>query len=159
PGTGQLAAELTDTGFGEYAFGFPDIAEIAYPPLLVEPESLQSTGFVTRVPPLVQSNKNYTVNQQLPIALSWCPKGFASFYALQISTSAAFSTLEVDEPYVPEARYTYSSALPGKTYYWRVNTYNDGGLSDWATNSFSTVSPAIHVTSPNGGELWRRGGS
>jgi hypothetical protein len=159
PGTGQLAAELTDIGFGEYSFGFPDVAEIPYPPLLVEAESLQSSGFVTRVPPLVQSNKTYTVNQQLPIALSWCPKGFAAFYALQISTNPAFSTLEVDEPYVPEARYTFSNALPGKTYYWRVNTYNDGGLSDWATSTFSTVPPAIHVTSPNGGEIWRRGGS
>ena len=159
PITGQLAAELTDTGFGEYAFGFPDIAEVPYPPMLIEPETLQTNGLVTRVPPVVQSNRIYTVNQQFPIALSWCPKGFAAFYALQISTNSAFSTLAVDEPYVPEARYTFSNALPGQTYFWRVNTYNDGGLSEWATNSFSTVPPSIHVTSPNGGEIWRRGGS
>lgn len=145
PGTGKLAAELTDTGFGEYAFGIADIPETPFPPLLVEPESLQSNGLLPRVPPLVQSNKTYTVNQQLPVSLSWCPKGFAAFYALQISTNPAFATLNIDEPYVSEARYTFSNALPGKTYYWRVNTYNDGGLSDWATNSFATVPPILTI--------------
>jgi hypothetical protein len=145
PVTGQLAAELTDTGFGEYAFGVSDISETAFPPLLIEPESLQPVSLLPRVPPLVQSNNTYTVNQQLPVSLSWCPKGFAAFYALQISTNPAFSTLNLDEPYLPDARYTFSNALPGKTYYWRVNTYNDGGLSDWATSSFSTVPPTLTI--------------
>ncbi|HSU54176.1 MAG TPA: aryl-sulfate sulfotransferase [Candidatus Dormibacteraeota bacterium] len=157
PLTGLVSAELSDTGFGEYALGGPDIAEIAFPPLLVEPESLQSTGVITRVPPLVQTGKTYTVNQQLPIALSWCPKGFAGGYALQISINPSFATLQVDMPYVADARYTFSGARSNTTYYWRVNTFNDGGLSDWATNAFSTVPPAIHVTAPNGGEHWRRG--
>jgi hypothetical protein len=155
--TGQLQAELSDTGFGEYAFGLADIAEVAFAPLLVEPESLQSTGFVTRVPALVQPGKTYMVNQQLPIALAWCPKGFAAGYALQVSTGADFSAPVVDEPYLAEARYTFSSAAPNTTYYWRVETFNDGGLSDRATNSFATVPPSIHVTAPNGGEIWQRG--
>ena len=97
------------------------------------------------------------VNQQLPILLSWCPKGFASGYALQISTNTAFSTVVIDEPYLIEARYTFSNAAPSTAYFWRVSTYNDAGVSDWATNAFSTVPPAIHVTSPNGGEAWQRG--
>jgi hypothetical protein len=157
--SGQLVAQLSDTGFGEYAFGVPDIAEIAYPPLLIEPESLQSTDFVTRVPPLVQTGQTYTVNQQLPIELSWCPKGFAAAYALQISKTQDFFTVDVDEPYISDARYTFSSALPNTTYYWRVNTLNDGGVSDWATNAFTTIPPMIHVTAPNGGENWCRGQS
>jgi hypothetical protein len=155
--SGQLVAELSDTGFGEYAFGVPDIAEIAFPPLLIEPESLQSIGVVTRVPSLVQTGRTYTVNEQLPIELSWCPKGFAAAYALQLSRTQDFATLDVDEPYISEARYTFSIALPNTTYYWRVNTFNDGGVSDWATNAFTTVPPMIHVTAPNGGENWRRG--
>jgi hypothetical protein len=155
--TGKLLAELSDTGFGEYAFGIADVADIALPPLLVEPESLQSTGFVTRVPPLVQSGRSYTVNQQLPISLSWCPKGFAAGYALQVSTNVDFATPDVDLPYMADARYALSNAAPGKTYYWRVSTFNDAGVSDWATNGFTTVPPAIHVTSPSGGEAWRRG--
>jgi hypothetical protein len=97
------------------------------------------------------------VNQQLPVALSWCPKGFSGGYALQISTNPGFATLLIDLPYILEARYTFSNSIPNTTYYWRVSTYNDGGVSDWATNAFTTVPPIIQVTSPNGGELWRRG--
>ena len=155
--TGQLVAELMGTGFGEFVFGFPDIAEIAFPPLLIEPESLQSTGAVTRVPPLAQSGRTYTVNQELPIALSWCPKGFASGYALQISRDQGFSAPDVDLAGLFEARYTFSNALPNTTYYWRVNTANYGGTSDWSTNVFSTVLPGINVTAPKGGENWLRG--
>jgi Arylsulfotransferase (ASST)/Ser-Thr-rich glycosyl-phosphatidyl-inositol-anchored membrane family len=155
--SGQLVAELSDTGFGEYALGVPDIAEVAFPPLLIAPESLQSTGFVTRVPPLVQVAMSYTVNQQLPIVLAWCPKGFAAGYALQVASSPDFATPVVDEPYLAEARYTFSNAAPNTTYYWRVTAFNDGGLSDWATNVFSTAPPMIHVTAPNGGEIWQRG--
>jgi hypothetical protein len=144
-------------GFGDFALGFPDLADVAFPPLLIEPESLQSTGFVTRVPPVVQAGKSYSVNQQLPIALSWTPKGFATSYALQISTNASFATPEVDRPFQLEARYTFTNARPNTTYFWRVNTSNDAGGSDWATNAFSTVPPQVQVTAPNGSEAWQRG--
>jgi hypothetical protein len=153
--THQLVA-LMD-GFGDFALGYPDIAEVAFPPLLIEPESLQSTGFVTRVPPGVQLGKFYSVNQQLPVALSWNPKGFAASYALQISTNASFATPDVDRPFQLEARYTFANARPNTTYFWRVNTANDGGVSEWATNSFATVPPQVQVTAPNGGEAWPRG--
>jgi hypothetical protein len=153
--THQLNAQMD--GFGEFAFGVPDVAEIAFPPMLIEPESLQSTGFVTRVPPLVLPGASYSVNQQSPIALSWTPKGFAASYSLQISTNADFATPDLDIPYLVEAHYTFTNAKPNTTYFWRVNTSNDGGVSDWATNAFATVPPTIKVTVPNGGEAWRRG--
>jgi hypothetical protein len=127
--------------------------------LLIEPETLQSSAFVTRVPPLVQTGKTYTVNQQLPIALSWCPKGFAAGYALQIATNQSFATTVIDEPYLAEARYAFSSARSNTTYYWRVTDFNDAGLSDWATSAFATIPPTIRVMTPNGGEAWRRGRS
>ncbi len=155
--TGQLDAELSDPGFGEFAFGTPDVGELSFPPLLIEPESLQSTGIVTRVPARVQTGRTYTVNQQLPISLSWSPKGLAGGYALQIATDATFNSPVVDEPYLLESRYFFSNALPNRIYFWRVCTYNDVGVSDWATNSFATVPPAVQVTVPNGGEAWQRG--
>ncbi len=113
--TGQLDAELSDTGFGEFAFGTPDVGELSFPPLLIEPESLQSTGIVTRVPALVQTGKTCTVNQQLPISLCWTPKGFAGGYALQVATDATFDSPVVDEPYLMESRYFFSNALPNRT--------------------------------------------
>ena len=155
--TGQLDAELSDTGFGEFAFGTPDLHELSFPPLLIEPESLQSTGIVTRVPTLVQTGRTYTVNQQLPISLSWSPKGLAGGYALQIATAATFDSPVVDEPYLLESRYFFSNSLPNRTYFWRVCTYNDVGTSDWATNSFATIPPMVQMVVPNGGEAWLRG--
>jgi hypothetical protein len=97
------------------------------------------------------------VNQQLPISLSWSPKGLAGGYALQVATDATFDSPVVDEPYLLESRYIFSYALPNRTYFWRVCTYNDVGVSDWATNSFATVPPMVQIVVPNGGEAWQRG--
>lgn len=135
--TDQLEAYVV--GLGEFIFGFPDLAEVPYPPLLFKPPS------------------NAALNQELPVSLAWTPKGFARSYALQIATDARFATLAVDIPLQIAARYTFTNAHPNTTYYWRVNTSNDGGVSDWATNVFRTLPPAVQVTAPNGGENWQRG--
>ena len=112
---------------------------------------------MTRVPPVVQSRKFYSVNQQLPIALSWTPKGFATSYALQVSTNTDFTAPVVDRLFQQEARYTFTNARPNTTYFWRVSAANSAGVSDWATNAFATVPPQVHVTAANGGEAWQRG--
>lgn len=135
--THQLQASID--GFGEFIFGFPDLAEVPYPPLLATPQT------------------NAAVNQNLPVAFLWTPKGFAEGYHLQVSTDASFATLVVDAPDLTESRYTLPSVVAGTRYYWRVQTSNDGGDSDWATNTFTTVPPMVQVTVPNGGEAWQRG--
>jgi hypothetical protein len=108
---------------------------------------------------MAATNMTLTVNQQQPIYLSWSPVGFAGWYYLQIATSPDFANPVVDIPYQTDAFYVWNGAAPNTTYYWRVNTSNDGGTGDWATNSFATVPPMIQVTSPNGGEAWLRGSS
>jgi hypothetical protein len=135
--THQLQAQMSD--FGEYIFGFPDVAEVPYPPRLITPAN------------------GATVNQTLPVNFFWTPKGFGEGYHIQVSTNADFSTLVLDEDGLLETRYTNFTVGVGTQYYWRVNTLNDGGLSDWSTNSFSTVPPMVQVTAPNGGEVWLRG--
>ena len=135
--THQLQADVS--GFGEFILGFPDLAEVPYPPLLITPAA------------------EAAVNQNLPVSFSWTPKGFAEGYYLQVSTNADFSTLLVDQPDLVESRYTNVTVTAGKRYYWRVQTANYGGVSVWATNSFTTVPPMVQVTVPNGGEAWRRG--
>jgi hypothetical protein len=91
------------------------------------------------------------------VSFSWTPKGFAEGYHLQVSTNASFATLVVDASDLTESRYTNVTVAAGTRYYWRVNTSNYGGVSDWATNSFTTVPPMVQVTVPNGGEAWKRG--
>jgi hypothetical protein len=155
---GQLVARLSDTGFGEYAFGFADTAEVPLPPILNAVENDRGVQSNSVIAPLRATNGAvYTVNQQLPIALSWSPAGFAGWYQLQIAATSDFSSPTVDEPYLTDAKYVWNAANPGTTYFYRVKTWNDGGEGDWATNSFTAAAPFVHVTAPNGGESWKRG--
>ena len=135
--THQVQADMG--GFGEYIFGFPDLDEVPYPPLLVSPA------------------QGAAVNQSLPAGFFWTPKGFAEGYWLQVSTNADFSNPAVDDQSLTQTLYTLPGLVTNRTYYWRVKTFNDGGESDWATNSFTTAPPTVRVTVPNGGEAWQRG--
>jgi hypothetical protein len=135
PATKQLSTAMTQ--FGEFIFCFPDLEEVPYAPLLIEPE-------------------DQTVNEELPVLFFWMPRGFGRSYHLQISKDPQFSTLEVDESNLMETRYTLGVVDPDTTYYYRVNTTNYGGTGEWSTASFATVPPMIEVTAPNGGEQWNR---
>lgn len=135
--THQLQTTLSGTG--EFILGFPDVAQVPYPPLLITPAA------------------ESTVNQTLPVSLFWTPKGFARYYQLQVAEDAAFTNLLVDESYLTESRYTLLSVDANTRYYWRVRTTNYGGTGDWSVGSFTTVPPFIQVTVPNGGEAWQRG--
>ncbi len=162
PVQGQLITTLSLTGqggdMGEVIFGYPDVAQVPYPPILNTAETdpgVQPNEVIA--PAMAATNVSVTVNQEQPISLSWSPVGFAGWYYLQIATTPDFASPAVDIPYQTGAFYVWNAAAPNTTYYWRVNTSNDGGTSDWATNSFATVPPALQVTSPNGGEVWLRG--
>ncbi len=133
---GDNTLHVTNATFGEFIFGYPDVPEIANPPLLIEPADLA------------------TVNEDQPVTLDWHPNGFFRSYALQVATDAAFTNLVTDVSGLTESSYELASVDPSTTYYWRVNTTNLGGTSAWATQSFSTVPPMVHVTRPNGGEYF-----
>jgi hypothetical protein len=130
---------VMDASFGEFIFGHPDLPEVALPPILQAPK------------------ENALVNQTKPVTLQWTPKGFGRSYHVQVATDAAFSNLVVDEIGIKEFSYALASVDPNSTYYWRVNTTNYGGTGEWAVRSFTTTSPMIQVTVPNGGQVWQRG--
>ncbi len=127
------------SGFGEYVFGFPDVPEVPYPPLLISPA------------------QGAAVNQTLPASLFWTPKGFAEGYGLQVSTDADFATTIIDDTNLTSSLYTLATLATNQAYYWRVKTFNYGGVSDWATNSFTSAPPTLQVTVPASGEAWQRG--
>jgi hypothetical protein len=135
--TKQLSATMTQ--FGEFIFCFPDLEEVPYAPLLLEPED------------------QGTVNQELEVPFVWAPRGFYRSFHLQVSKDPQFTTLEIDEPNLMETSYTLGAVDPNTIYYYRVNTTNYGGTGEWSTGSFQTVPPMIEVTAPNGGEQWNRG--
>jgi len=133
----QLRASTTE--LGEFILGFPDSEETPNPPILIAPEDGSS------------------VNQELAVSFSWTPRGFARASHLQVARDADFTDLAVDEPLLTEYRYTWPSVNLSTTAFYRVRIANDGGQSEWSTASFQTIPPRILITSPNGGESWRRG--
>jgi hypothetical protein len=154
----QLRATMTH--FGEFIFCYDDIEDVPYAPMLIQPESDWGVqAYMVIAPPLADPCVVYTVNQELPISLSWTPKGFAQWHHLQVATDADFTALVVNSDWMTESRYTWSSANPNTTYYWRAHIINNDGVStsDWSTGSFATVPPMVEVTTPNGGENWQRG--
>ncbi len=153
-----LTMNSTADEMGEFIFGYPDLPDVAFAPLLARPENYR--GIQTHeviAPPLATTGVVYTVNRQLPISLSWSPKGMARWYELEIATNQAFTTPIIAVTYQTAAYYLWSNALPNTTYFYRVKTWNDAGVSGWSTGAFQTVAPAVQVTTPNGGEAWRRG--
>lgn len=152
----NLAAQ--DGDLGELIFGYPDLPDLAIPPLLGQVQSYVGVQpYDVIAPPLADSNVTNSVNQERPILLSWSPAGIAAYYEFQISTNQDFSNPLVGVEYQTDAFFVWSNATANTTYYYRVSTWNDAGPSDWATGSFATAPPFITVTSPNGGERWRRG--
>jgi len=162
PSTKELRVTLTlnsQSGeFGEFIFGYPDVADVPYPPLLAQVENYR--GVKTNLiiaPKRSLGDEILTVNQELPILLSWSPKGFARWYEFQISDSPDFASPLVTVPYQTEAFHVWSNAAPDTTYFFRVRTWNEGGESDWSMDSFQTIAPTIAVTFPNGGESLQPG--
>ncbi len=108
-------------------------------------------------PPKAEPDTTYAVNQELPILLSWSPKGFARYFQFQLATDTEFTTPLVDTVYMTEGFYVFETAGPGTTYYYRVKTQNEGGASEWAVGAFQTVPPMLEVTAPTDGESLTRG--
>ena len=99
---------------GEFIFGYPDVADVAYPPILAAAENYRGVQPYEVVGPLPASpGTNYQVNQELPICLAWSPKGLASGYHLQIATNADFSDPVVDVPYQTRCFLRLEQCRPG----------------------------------------------
>jgi arylsulfotransferase ASST/Ser-Thr-rich glycosyl-phosphatidyl-inositol-anchored membrane family protein len=161
PATSKLTISLTMTAqsgqLGEFIFGFPDTTETPYPPILSQAETYRGVQPYEVIAPWMGApGVTYSVNQQLPVSVAWSPAGFAGSYHIQIATNQDFSNPAVDVPYQTDAFYVWNGAATNTTYYWRVNTSNAGGVSDWSIGSFQTAAPFIQVTAPSG-LAWRRG--
>ncbi len=161
PVAGKLTVSLMMTSqsgqLGEFIFGFPDVTEIPYPPILTQVQTYPGVQPDEVIAPwMATPGSTYSINQLLPISLAWSPVGFAGSYHLQISTNHDFSNPSVDIPYQTDAFFIYTNASIATTCYWRVNTSNNSGVSDWSTGSFQTVAPSIQLTAPSG-VAWRRG--
>lgn len=150
PGQGQFTPLATtwDSGaqtlnvgsaqLGEFIFGYPDVSETPFVPAILSPVDLSQ------------------INQSQPVTLSWVPQGLVGSFDLQVATNSDFTDLVVNLSGLGTDTYAMQSVLPNTQYFWRVRTVNQGGTSDWADASFTTVPPVLHITFPVGGEVWQR---
>jgi hypothetical protein len=126
--------------FGEFILTTPDLESIVFIPMPYEPAD------------------SSTVNQNLPVTLRWTPFGYVNEYTLQVAPDYDFNTILINEEHMTDAFYTIDSVDNNTAYYWRVKSFNEGGESDWTPpQMFTTVSPYLTLTIPNGGEEWQRG--
>jgi len=138
PVTGEVRGNANK--FGEFIIGYPDATTAVFAPALLLPAD------------------SALVIKEIPVELSWNPKGYISGYDLQIATDPDFEELVADETYLTSALYTLEATEPLTTYYWRVKAMNDAGESEWSeTNTFISSEPYLHVIAPNGHEVIARG--
>ncbi len=138
PITKRLSATMTK--FGEFILGYPDFTSVAYAPKLLSPAD------------------SVFVNQTLPLAFRWAPVGYYHHFQIQVAEDSAFGDVFLNAENLNSDHFVLDSVAATTTYYWRVRTFNDAGESNWSpAYMFTTTSPNISITTPNGGEELQRG--
>jgi hypothetical protein len=150
PGQGEFSAlstmydsvsqrlRATITELGEFILGYPDVDETPFVPAIASPADASE------------------VNQTTPVTMSWIPQGLFASSDLQVATNAGFADLVLDTNGLGSTSFALQHPLPNAQYFWRVRVVNQGGTSDWASASFTTAPPGLHLVYPAGGEAWQR---
>jgi Domain of unknown function (DUF5011) len=97
-------------------------------------------------PTLVSPADNAT-NVVVAPTLTWNTVTGAATYRAQVSTVNTFAIIYTQDSTLIAGSKTISGLSNGTKYYWRVNAKNAGGMSAWASDSFTTIvgGPAIPV--------------
>ena len=136
--SGAQTLNVGSASLGEFILGYPDVSETPFVPTILSPANLSQ------------------VNQTQPAALTWEPQGMVGSFDLQVATNSDFTNPVVDASGLGNDNAMLQTLQPNSEYFWRVRTVNQGGTSDWATASFTTVPPMLHIAFPAGGEIWQR---
>ncbi len=108
------------------------------------------TGLTVPGTPSLAAPANNALAQPVTAILSWNSVAFASSYALQISTSAAFATTLSYLTGITATAGSPGGLAANATYYWRVNAANFAGIGGWsAAWTFSTITQTV-VTASTG---------
>ena len=106
------------------------------------------TGPTIPAVPVLVSPAVSAVGVNTTVTFSWGASARADYYALQVSTSPAFTTTVINVPDVFGVSYLATGLSANTTYYWRVKGVNGIGSSAFSTaRSFTTVTgpPAAPV--------------
>ena len=83
------------------------------------------------VPALVTPADN-AVDQKRNLALKWSPAARATLYRIQVSTSASFNTIAVDDSTLADTSKSLADLKANTQFFWRVRAKNAGGVSAWS---------------------------
>ncbi len=101
--------------------------------------SLAANAAVLPLPPKLASPSDGAAGIMSMPRLSWFSSCSASSYALQISTTPAFTTLVANPSGIDSTFYDLPGVASRTTYYWRASATNSLGMSAWsAARSFTT---------------------
>ncbi len=98
-------------------------------------------GTYTPAPPVLISPQNNETDVPLDVTFSWNSVFGADTYHIQIAEEDTFTNILVDDSAITTPSYNFTLPDNSTTYYWRVNSGNTAGDSDWSDIwSFTTVS-------------------
>jgi hypothetical protein len=98
------------------------------------------------VAPLLSMPANGVLAQPLTLTLGWNGSQNATGYAVQVSTSATFSTTLSSQAGITGTTLAVSGLASGITYYWEVEASDLGGSSPWS--SVWTFTTQVNFTLP-----------
>lgn len=130
------------SALGEFIFGIPQEAMQAQKTILVIPDS------------------NSNLNVRRATQFKWSFPGEFDFTELLVSDNKDFTNLLIDTVVKGSDMFNLEPKLTAGEYYWKARTQNRAGLGEWSEiNSFTLSNPFLNISSPNGGEVYKKDSS
>lgn len=131
----KLLVAIVDNLDGEYIFGTPASLLPPSKPILTFPPD------------------NAKLNTEDPVVFQWTPQGITKFSKLVISKNIDFT--EITEIDSIKTNQFNAGKLPAGDYFWKVQTFNEVGVSEWSeVHSFNISEPFISIFYPDSGATW-----
>jgi hypothetical protein len=96
---------------------------------------------------LVTSEGQQVCATEGPQVFQWNAVAGASSYRIEIATDANFSTIIKRAAALKASKFTVFDLSPNRSYYWRVQAYNDvsGFVGDWSSIGQISIQPRIRI--------------
>lgn len=110
--------------------------------------SFSTIGTVPDIPAIL-SPFNYQKNVPHSVTLKWNESKYADSYSIQLSEDSLFNSVIVDTTGLIETSFQLSELKNTQKYFWRVQTKNKYGISEWSeTFLFVTKLTEPEITYP-----------
>jgi len=102
-----------------------------------------TTGFP--VAPVLAYPPHTALNQPVNLTLKWLKNELTQSYGVQVSLNSSFTpgTVTIDTNNITDTTLYISDLENDKIYYWRVNSFNQYGTSQWSVKFGFKTEPAV----------------